>query len=53
MEQVQAGPYYTTVFNLFEEKSIADYNINYQFYLSKIDAEIKKIEGTNQYTLFL
>ena len=53
MEQVQAGPYYTTVFNLYEEKPMSDYDINYQFYLKKADAEISKIEGSKQFKLFL
>lgn len=53
VEIVQSGPYLITVFNEFIEKPFADYDINYQFYLKKIDEEIKKIEGSKQYKLFL
>ena len=51
--QVESDKSMCTVFNEFIEKPFTDYDINYQFYLKKIEAEIDKIEGSKQYKLFL
>ena len=39
--QVDAGPWLATVFNIYEEKSWEDYDINKKYYLDKIYSEIK------------
>jgi len=40
---VEAGKWLQTIFNEYEEKDFADYNINLNFYLDKINKEIKQM----------
>lgn len=52
--QVEAGIWLQTVFNLYIEKPFTEYNINYQFYISNANKEIKALKPelfTNQLTL--
>ena len=51
--QVEAGPWLQTVYIDHEEKDIAEYNINYDYYLQKIKKEIESLEPSiNQLKLF-
>jgi hypothetical protein len=52
---VVSGKWMQTIFNLYEEKYWSDYNIDYQFYLQRIDKEIKAMRPElfiNQMSLF-
>lgn len=40
---VEAGKWLQTIFNEYEEKDFADYNINLNFYLDKVNKEIKQM----------
>jgi len=41
---VEAGKWLQTIFNKYEEKDFLDYNVNLNFYLDKINKEIKGME---------
>jgi hypothetical protein len=42
-QELQAGPWVATVFNMYEEKR--DYDINYNFYLEKIYTTLNKLDN--------
>lgn len=46
--QVEAGKWMQTVFIDYEEKHIQDYNIDYRFYIEKVNKEIKGLEPKSQ-----
>jgi hypothetical protein len=51
----EAGPWHQTIFNVFEEKPWEEYGINEQYYLQKINKEIKNLmpeKFNNQASLF-
>ncbi len=51
--QVEAGKWYQTVYIDHSDKPISEYDINYDFYLSKIRKEIESLEpSVNQLSLF-
>ncbi len=51
--QVEAGKWMQTLFINFEDKEFSEYNINYDFYLSKIKKEIEGLmPNRNQLKLF-
>jgi hypothetical protein len=51
--QLEAGKWMQEIFNLYEEKSWADYQIDESYYLDKIYKEINNIiPKNNQLTLF-
>ena len=41
--QTESGPYHQTVFNVYEEKSWEEYNIDDKYYLQRIYKEIKNL----------
>ena len=52
---VVSGKWMQTIFNLYEEKYWSEYNIDYQFYLQRINREIMAMRPElfiNQYSLF-
>jgi hypothetical protein len=50
--KVEASKSLERIMNKFEDKPFADYEVDTQFYLREINKEIRKIEPTNQETLF-
>jgi hypothetical protein len=51
--QVEAGKWMQTVYIDHTEKDISDYDINYDYYISKVMKEIESLEPrTNQLSLF-
>ena len=50
--KVEASKSLERIMNKFEDKVFDDYEIDTQFYLREINKEIRKIEPTNQETLF-
>ena len=51
--QVEAGKWLQTLYIDHEEKDISEYNINYDYYLQKINKEIESLErNTQQLKLF-
>ena len=50
--KVEASKSLERIMNKFEDKEFKDYEIDTQFYLREINKEIRKIEPTNQETLF-
>ena len=54
--QTESGKWQQTVFNVYEEKSWKDYNVNDEYYLDRIYKDIDKIlskgKNTNQLSLF-
>ncbi len=52
---VEAGKWLQTIFNVYEDKKFEDYNINFNFYLHKVNKEIAAMEPqifANQISLF-
>ena len=51
--QVEAGKWMQTVYIDHEEKDISEYDINYDYYITKVMKEIESLEPrTNQLSLF-
>lgn len=52
---VEAGKWLQTIFNVYEDKKFEDYNINFKFYLHKVNKEIAAMQPqifANQISLF-
>jgi hypothetical protein len=52
-QQIQAGPWLQTLFIKYEEKPFEEYDINYDFYITKMRKELNALEQSiNQLSLF-